>query len=295
MSLRVPGVIGVVLDPAPPRVEVGVDAGWPRFQPMDQWKGEPWQLVERASIDHSAAEAAGIVLAEIALATMSDEEARWQELQSTWGGTTALHGERAMQTLRLRARQRLIALDAPAATSLRRQGIPVWGVGYSRHREQLRVVLPGHAGEIVIGGHDVPIAVDEGRLPPQIRLAAAQALCRAVWFDRVLRALSDGAITELAVQAALAAHTDRPLDEVVDDDVARAGAEAAARVTACAAEVEIPRYGTAYRVHLPAILVGFETEGPDGPLRARLPVAAEDRWILAVSPDPASATPPLRP
>ena len=74
------------------------------------------------------------------------------------------------------------------------------------------------------------------------------ALCGAVWFDRVLRALSGGVIREPDVQLAIAVRLHRGEHDLIDDDAARTARDAAARMAAGAVEIVLPLHGPAYRV-----------------------------------------------
>lgn len=102
----------------------------------------------------------------------------------------------------------------------------------------------------------------------------------------MLRALSDGAVTETGL---LFARVREAIFDLAEDDVARAGMEAAAHMAAGADEVVLPLHGPARRVRLPPFILSvyerspFEREEPSrGPTRLReVHVPAEDTWVLA--------------
>jgi hypothetical protein len=195
--------------------------------------------------------------------------------------------ERRRTDLRILERARLTPLDERARHVLKAHGFSYWLAGFTRHSDTLWVRR--------IGGSTPSEAWTSIWLPTRwepdaegppgwLKPEAYSELVRSRWADRVLRVLSDGAITETGL---LFARVRQAIFSLVEDDVARAGAEAAARMAAGADEVMIPLHGLALRVRLPAFTMKvwrhspFEawTNGEPAPLHeTRVP--AEDTWVL---------------
>jgi hypothetical protein len=115
----------------------------------------------------------------------------------------------------------------------------------------------------------------------------SRSMCARALESSVLRALSGGAVSEPALLFARRQLARRPAPLLVEDDLAHAGVEAAARMAAGEDVVDMPLHGPVQRVRLPGFtLRAWEINPLDAragrppPTRA-IEVPAEDVYIPA--------------
>ncbi|QSQ21831.1 hypothetical protein JY651_42905 [Pyxidicoccus parkwayensis] len=285
--LAVPGVIGLreawsLSFGQMEHVLLGPDAGFPEFQPVDEWKNEV-ALVDARALPPEVRKEAGI-------RTPEEERA---ELEAFCAEAAAFDWprsmeERRLEDLRVLERARLTPLDDRARGVLTAHGYAYWLAGFTRHSDILWVHRIGGTAPLAAW---TSIWLETRRTPdvegPPEWLASEKysELWRTRWTDRVLRELSDGAVTEAGL---LFARVREAVFHLAEDDLARAGTEAAARMAANADEVMIPLHGPARRVRLPPFILKvyerspFEARATPGeliPLREML-VPGEDTWVL---------------
>ncbi|NPD28522.1 hypothetical protein [Corallococcus exiguus] len=274
--LAVPGVIGMrearrLSFGKMPHVLIGPDAGFPEFQPLDEWKNEV-ALVDARALPLEVRKEAG-------LKDPAEEHARLVEMEWAY-----YMGEGKLEDLRILERARLTPLDEKARGVLTAHGHAYWLAGYSRHSSMLWVHLIGGAAPrqawTSIWSTPPPQPLGEGP-PAWLSPEAYSELRLARWADRVLRALSDGMVTETGL---LFARVREAIWDLAEDDLARAGMEAAAHMAAGADEVVLPLHGPARRVRLPPFILSVHERSPferEEPSRLReVHVPAEDAWIL---------------
>lgn len=265
-------------------VVLGPDAGFPESQPLDEWKGDV-ALVDARSLPPEVRKEAGIQLPEEELAELGAHDWEMADLGlssyfDSWGD------ERTLAALAVEQRARLTPLDEKACRVLTALGHPWWLAGYTRHSSTLWAHRRGGPAplESWVQRWDDLYASAVGEVPPGwLPRQRYQELWSVRWGDRVLQALSDGAVTEPGL---LFARGHGLLDELVEDDVVPAALEAAARMSAGAEEVVVPLHGPARKVRLPAFVVHAWELHPldargDGPWpRHEVHVPAEDAWVL---------------
>ncbi|NMO18019.1 hypothetical protein HPC49_46780 [Pyxidicoccus fallax] len=282
--LLMPGVIGVrepfsISFGQLVHVLVGPDAGFPEYRPLDDWKHEV-ALAEVRSLPPELRKEAGIRLPEEELAEMDAYDREMAEFQQS---SSFDDSERA--GLRLEQQARLTRLDEQARRVLDARGHAYWLVGFTRHTDMLWVHRIGGASPFqACTGRWCRIREVEPHGAPAAWMDSAQygTLWSVRWADRALRALSGGEVTESTL---LFACRSENACRFLDDDVARAGAEAAARMSAGADEVMLPLHGPARRVRLPAFIMPTwalhpleELPGNSEPREVEVP--AEDAWVL---------------
>ncbi|WP_205525550.1 hypothetical protein [Pyxidicoccus trucidator] len=288
--LAVPGIIGV-RDPhgiplnGSVHVLIGPDAGFPESQPMDDWKRD-LALADVRALPPEVRSEAGIQLPEEERAELEAQDREMADLGLSSCFNLAAD-ERTLAELAVEQRARMAPLDVRARRVLTAHGYGYWLAGYTRHSSMLWVHRIGGPSPFRASvSRWSEIREDEsGEAPPGwMDEEKYFALWRTRWFDRMFRALSDGAVTEPGL---LFANGHGELDEVVEDDVVHAGVEAAARMAAGADEVLIPLHGPARRVRLPAFVMRawdtYPLEVSSGePEQSRdVHVPAEDAWVLS--------------
>ena len=286
--LLVPGVIGVrnphslSFDDLV-HVLVGPDAGFPEGQALDEWKRD-LALVDASALPAGLRKEAGLQLPAEERAELEAREREFAEFPELGGPLWAT--ERALGELVLDERTRLTPLDERARRVLEAHGHAYWVAGYSRVTSHLWVHRIGGAAPFKawVGRWDeVREDSADGGPPEWMRRGQYFALWRVRWVDRMLRALSDGAVTEPLL---LCVNRHEELYELVEDDILQAGIDAAARISTGADEVVIPLHGPARRVRLPAFTIRVSEADPfdarpgaPWPLRD-VEVPAEDAWVL---------------
>lgn len=287
--LAVPGVIGVrelqnVSFRRARHVLIGADAGFPEFQQLDDWKSEVAMVDARALAPEQRA-AASILLPEEELAEIDAFKREMAELD-----LAPFVDPQSVANLRIDRRARLRALTDDQRRALEAQDVPFWVAGYTRHSNTLwihRVGGPGASSAWISqwDAHEA-MAATADRPPPLVGRERFFALRNARWADRVLRALSGGAVSEPGLLFARRQLSRWDHGRLVEDDLARSGVEAARRMAAGQEVVHIPRHGRARRVRL----AGFELRvwgihpldaQKEGPWPTRtIAVPPEDAWVL---------------
>jgi len=285
--LAVPGVIGVRFvgcgyDRRLRLVDLGRDAGFPAVQALEEWKGVQ-TLVEAGAVDDGVAAAVGVVPAVRQLEQLSaeiEEHRRWDAVMP--------EQETRLDALRLVVRWPWIVVGREAWAVLDGLRVPYWAAGYTRHSDSAMVL---RAGRWAMAGRFASVRPLEpgGMLPA---CDEAPLLWQATWADRVLRALSGGAVTEPGLQFAQWQTGGDVLssEELVADDIARAGATVARRMSSGACdEVDLPLHGRAVAVRMPAAAVPIQLLPPGAALgdwgsggeTDELVLPAETVWVLA--------------
>ncbi|RKH56125.1 hypothetical protein [Corallococcus aberystwythensis] len=274
--LAVPGVIGMrnawsLSFGKMPHVLIGPDAGFPEFQPLDDWKNEV-ALVDARALPREVREEAG-------LKDPAEERAMFADSE-----LADLIDEGHLENLRILERARLTPLDERARGVLTAHGHAYWLAGYSRHSSTLWVHLIGGAAprQAWAGYWSTPPPQPPAEGPPAwLSPEVYLELRLARWADRVLRALSDGMVTETGL---LFARVREATFHLAEDDLAQAGMEAAALMAAGADEVVLPLHGPARRVRLPPFIRNVHERSPferAEPSHMReIHVPAEDAWML---------------
>ena len=260
--LAMPGVIGVsaAWDGVVCCVGVGRDAGFPGFQPLDEWKHDV-ALVDARALGCEVRAAAGLRLPEDELVEM---EAVDREM-----GASGCHGwvsAAERDPLAIASRAHLLPLTSTQQAALVARGVPFWVAGYTRHSSTLWLhrVTGAHAARAPPMLRDDPRHVNRwlGQEP-------RDAVFRARWADRVLQALSDGDVTLDGLLLYARRRSVRGERRSPPADVrrrrARAGLVAAQRIVAGQEVVDVPLHGRARRVSLPAFSIQVATEDPFGP------------------------------
>ncbi|WP_437589138.1 hypothetical protein [Sorangium sp. So ce1000] len=286
--LAVPGVIGVRARESLSfggalHVALGPDAGFPEFQQLDDWKSDLSLVDARALAPELRAEA-GIVLPEERLAEIEALDREMAELD-----VPPVSDPREQGALTLLRRARLHVLDAAQRRVLEARGAPFWVAGYTRHSDTLwahRIGGPAPFQASVSRFDTARRAAEAAGEPPGwIGRARFFDLCRTRWADRALRALTGGVVSEpgLLFGRRCAARWD--CGEVVEDEIARAGLDAAAAMAAGAEAVTLPLHGPARRVRMGAFEMEVWSIHPldapsEGPWPTRvIEVPAEDVWV----------------
>lgn len=282
--LAMPGVLGVVEAPGVHYVQRGVDAGWPVFRPMNEWKTHVL-LVEVRALTLEAREVLEEDLPDVALAQALASNADMESYE-----LPPPHDEDALLSLRLAAASRLLIVSETESRALHRLGIPIYKVGYSRYLSQLDVDLVGSVEPppARIDTHDV-LRLQPRHPPPPPKLSSEQysALFLARWMDRAIQALTFGTLTEGAMQFARCCHRGLEGLKLVEDEIARGLQVAADQMAAGAEYVIVPPTTRARRVTLPAVELPvtyadpIDPEGP--PTQGRLSLPAEDCWLVVGS------------
>ena len=263
-----------------PHVLLGPDAGFPEFQPLDEWKSEVVMVDARALAPEVRA-AAGIKLPEEEIAEL---EALDRELASYGDVSATTLGAEALSALRLAGRARLLPIDEEARRALVEHGASLWVAGYTRHSDTVWVHRVGGSEPFALWAsrYESEFAGDP---PARLALDRGRALVSTRWADRALRALSGGALSEPALLFARRQLVRWPAELLVEDDIAQAGMAAAARMAAGEEVVDMPLHGPVRRVRLPGFtLRAWEVNPLDArpgrppPTRA-IEVPAEDIYI----------------
>ncbi len=156
--LAVPGVIGLMETPDVRYVLAGVDAGWPIFQPMDEWKTEVLLVEKRAlSLEDRAVLERKLPDVELAEALALNADIESYELPPP-------HPEEELRSLKLASAARLLVVSESEQRSLTGRGLPVYRVGYHRGPSVLSV-------EVVEGKESTPTrisAFEVSRIPSSI-------------------------------------------------------------------------------------------------------------------------------
>ncbi|MCY1018610.1 hypothetical protein [Pyxidicoccus sp. MSG2] len=279
--LAVPGVIGVRSPGGlsfghQVHVLTGPDAGFPEYQPLDEWKSEV-ALVDVRALPPELRKEAGLELPDVEIAELEASRREMMELELTFD-----YEDRKLAELALQQRARLTPLEEQARRVLEAHGYEYWLAGFTRHSDSLWVHRMGGPTPIKAWTnrwYETRVDTADDVPPSWLRLEQYYELRRVRWADRVLRALSGGAVTETGL---LFARQRGDGSELLEDDLARQGVEVAARMAAGADEVLIPLHGPARRVRLPAFTMTVSEVHPlDKPAsqhEARVP--AEDTWVL---------------
>lgn len=145
--LAVPGVIGVIEAPDVRYALTGVDAGWPIFQPMDEWREEVVLVEKRAlALEDRALFERKLPDVERAEALAINADMESYELPPP-------HSEEELRSLKLASTARLLAVSETERWALQRRGLPVYRVGYHRGPSVLSV-------EVVEGQESIPTRVN---------------------------------------------------------------------------------------------------------------------------------------
>ena len=264
--LAIPGVIGVASEWSGrcAYVAVGRDAGFPGFQPLDEWKTEV-ALVATDALTLEQRRAAKLRLPADELA---DADAWARELASFGGARADDDGEAG--ALEVAARAALQSITDEQRQLLTSLDVPFWIAGYTRHSSTLW--LHHHAGVDVSHAF---VALDDSRHAPSP--FANAPLARECWADRVLRALSGGVIGARALAYARRRAAGWTRERLLDDDLARAGLVAAERIADGDSIVDIPLHGRVRQQTLPpfTIWVGDRQDAQTG---RQLSVPRADVW-----------------
>ncbi|WP_438040344.1 hypothetical protein [Sorangium sp. So ce128] len=286
--LAVPGVIGVrsrasLSFGGALHVALGPDAGFPEFQQLDDWKSDLPLVDARALAPELRAEA-GIWLPEERLAEIEALDREMAELD-----VPPLSDPRELDALTLLRRARLHALDAAQRRALEARGAPFWVAGYTRHSDTLWAHRIGGSApfQAWVSRHDTERRAAEaaGEPPGWMGRACFFDLCRTRWADRALRALTGGAVSEPGLLFGRRCAAGWDCGEMVEDEIARAGLDAAAAMAAGAEDVTLPLHGPARRVRMHAFAMQVWSIHPldapsEGPWPTRLiEVPAEDVWV----------------
>ncbi len=288
--LAVPGVIGV-RDPdslgyrALVHVLLGPDAGFPESQRLVEWRHD-LALAEVRSLPKAVRKEAGIELPEEERARLEAQEREMAGLGLSSNPFDPWTDSNALAALALEERARLTPLDERARQVLTAHGHTWWLAGYSRNSAMLwahRMGGPAPRRAAVLRW-DMAEESGDTAPPPWMSSELHGRLWETRWFDRMFRALSDGAVTEPAL---LFADRKWDVDNVVEDDITHAAIEVAARMSAGADEVFLPLHGPARRVRLPAFTTRSWEEHPRevrppgfDPPEHPVHVPAEDVWVL---------------
>jgi hypothetical protein len=283
--LAAPGRIGM-RDPRglsfarAPHLLVGPDAGFPEFQPLDEWKCDV-ALVDARALSSEVRAAAGIQLPEEAIAV---GEAYDRDLAEAGARCPPMLDGEEVSALRLAERARLHAIEDSARRVLVDSGASYWVAGYTRHSDTLWVHRVGGA-EPFSRWADRWETEYAGDPPLTIARARFRAILSTRWPDRVLRALSGGAVSEPALLFARRRLARWPVGCVVEDDLAHAAIEAEARIAAGDEVVDVPLHGPVRRVRLPAFTLRASEMNPldavaGKPCRTRaIEVPREDVYV----------------
>ncbi len=225
---------------------LGPDAGFPEFQPLGDWKSDV-VMVDARALAPEARAAAGIKLPEEEIA---EHEALDRELEEYGALSAPTLGAEALSALRLAGRARLWPIDEQARRALADRGASLWVAGYTRHSETIWAHRVGGSEPFAlwVSRYESEFA---GGLPANLARDRGRALVSTRWPDRVLRALSGGAVSEPALLFARRQLARWPAELLVEDDLAHAGVEAAARMAAGEDVVDMPLHGPVRRVRLP--------------------------------------------
>lgn len=279
--LAVPGVIGVIEARGIRYALVGTDAGWPIFQPMDEWRNEVLLVEKRAlALEHRALLESKLPDMELAEALALNADMESYELPPP-------HSEEELRSLKLASAARLLVISETERRALLGRGVPVYQIGYHRGSSILSV-------EIFEGQESAPTQVSAFEvsrvgwpdvLPANLHPDRFLALFTARWIDRALRVLTQGVITEGAVQLARYCAYGPPRFELMEDELAEAAIVAAAHMSASAEALMLPIHGRALRIHLPSFALPVSYPAPDGKPGAtsfttELEVPPEDCWLL---------------
>ncbi|APR78855.1 Hypothetical protein A7982_04202 [Minicystis rosea] len=261
-----------------PHVLIGPDAGFPWCQPLDEWKGDI-ALVNARSLSSAMRAAAGIKLPEERLAECEELD-RW----SIDAGTAPMFDEDMLSALRVAGRARLQAIDRDARRVLAEHGAAFWVAGYSRVSATMSIHRVGGPEPFALWALHWDTELG-GAPPASLPLERFQALASTRWMDRVLRALSGGAVSEPALLFAQRQLVALHGVLLVEDEVAHAGVEAAKRMAAGDDVVDVPLHGPVRRVRLPGFTQhvleadpNTATAGEPCPRRA-VEVPAEDVYV----------------
>jgi hypothetical protein len=282
--LAVPGIIGVrspssLSFGSRVHVLIGPDAGFPEAPPLAQWKSDV-ALVDARTLPPKLRKQADIRLPEEERTGLEVYLWEMAELNAEYSPDT-----RELESLTLDQLARLTTLDAQTRGFLESHGQAYWVAGFTRHSDTLWVHREGGAAPFKswVNWQD---AVREDAAPGRPDWLSQEAwsdLWRVRWADRVLRALSGGEVTEAAL---LLAYAHKGPQHLIPDDIAQAGADAAARMAEGADEVELPLHGPARRVRLPGFtMTVWEVHpldikpGEPSPSH-ETQVPTEDAWVL---------------
>jgi len=278
--LAVPGVIGVIEAPNVRYALIGADAGWPIFQPMDEWRDEVVLVEKRAlSLEDRAVLERKLPDVELAEALAFNADMESYELPPP-------HSEEDLRSLRLASAARLLVVSETERWALQGRNVPVYRVGYHRGPSVLSVdVVEGDENNPTqVNAFDVSRIREPDRLPANLTSRQFHALFTARWIDRALRVLTQGIITEGAVQLARYNAHGRHFP-LLEDEAAEAAITAAARMSTLAEPLELPLHGRARWVRLPSFTLPVVYLAPHGrplamPFDTQLEVPPEDCWII---------------
>lgn len=281
--LAIPGIIGVpsaVSFGKASYVLTGPHAGFPEFQPLDEWKSYV-SLADHHALAPDVREAAGIELPEAVLARIADED---REMEAVDLPGDLFHDDAMRGRLLLAASAPMLPLPERAPSLLDVRGVPYWRAGYSRISGAVWLEWRAPAGwRASFGVHDVNqlgVASAGG-----LARDAYQALFWSVWVSRALRALSGGAVSEQMVLFARAHAVGWHAVPLARDAVVAAGVEARVRIDAREDWVDVPLHGRARRVAMPPFELRvwdadpFSGDEAAAPARTFL-VPREDVWWL---------------
>jgi hypothetical protein len=280
--LAVPGVIGVIEAQDIRYALIGVDAGWPIFQPMDEWTDEVLLVEKRVlSIEDRAVLERKLPDAELAEALALNADMESYELPPP-------HSAEELRSLKLASAARLLVVSEAEQRALTKRGRPVYRVGYHRGSSVLSIEFVEGQGNTLIrvSAFEVSRVPWPDVLPADLTPREFHALFTARWIDRALRVLTQGIITEGAVQLARYCARGPPRFELLEDAPVEAAITAAVRMSAFTEHVELPLHGSAFRIHLPSFALPMDYPAPEGkpgarPLHTQFEVPPEDCWLLA--------------
>jgi hypothetical protein len=279
--LAVPGVIGVIEAPDVRYALIGADAGWPIFQPMDEWRDEVVLVEKRAlSLEDRAVLERKLPDAELAEALAFNADMESYELPPP-------HSEEELRSLKLASAARLLVVSETERWALQGRGVPIYRVGYHRGPSVLSVeVVEGQESTPTwVSAFDVSRIRSPDRLPAHLNSRQFHALFNARWIDRALRMLTHGIITEGAVQLARYCARGSPGFTLLKDGAAEAAITAAVKLSAFAEPLDLPLHGRARWVRLPSFTLPVDYPAPNGKpgamsFHTQLEVLPEDCWLL---------------
>ncbi|MFP2905375.1 hypothetical protein ACLESD_10025 [Pyxidicoccus sp. 3LFB2] len=262
---------------------LGPDAGFPEAHPLAQWKSDV-ALVDARTLPPELRKQANLRLPEEERAEF--EVYLWEMAEQN---AEFMPDTRELEALNLDQLARLTSLDAQTRHFLESHGLAYWLAGYSRHSDTLWVHREGGASpsRAWVNWRDAVREDTSPTAPGWLSQEAWADLWRVRWADRVLRALSNGEVTEAAL---LLAQANKGPRRLIPDDVSQAAVEVAARMAEGADEVELPLHGPARRVRLPGFtmtvweLHPLDLQPGEPAPSHETHVPAEDAWVLVKDP-----------
>jgi hypothetical protein len=276
--LAVPGVIELIEAPGVSYAQLGPDAGWPGFQPLETWEGSVL-LVEPRALPLKARAALTRTLPDEALARALAINADLESYE-----LPPPHGERELLSLRLANAARLLVVSAEEQQALTAYEVPVYRVGHAGSPSSLFVEILESRRSLSkwLRAHSV-LSLPLEAPPSGVSREQYRALFEARWLDRALLASTRRVVTEAAVRLALRCHQRLEPPELLTDAVVAEALQAVDQMSQGVERIRLPLHGLVRRVHLPALRFPFEWEDRPGSgrlLQAWLSVPAEDCWLV---------------